>query len=137
MEETLQTRFANRQFCYVIVITEQLIDAFAGLSGDYSDLHIHVDFARKKGFKDRVAHGNILGCGVSRLVGMQMGTADIMLVSQYIKYLKPCFPGDDIEIRATTSNISEAVALVEFDLAFVRKQDNVKVATGLLRVKIL
>lgn len=137
MEETLQTRFANKQFCQSVAITEQLIDAFAGLSGDYSDLHINANFSQKKGFKDRVAHGNILGCGVSRLVGMQMGTADIMLVSQNIKYLKPCFPGDDIEIRATTSNLSEAVGLVEFDLEFVRKQDNVKVASGSLQVRIL
>lgn len=137
MDTSLQTHFANKTFCHTIAITGQLIDAFAAFSGDYSDLHMHADFARKNGFKDRVAHGNILGCGVSRLVGVEMGTTDIMLISQNIKYRSPCFPGDDIEVQATATNISEAVRLVEFDLKFIRKKDGVKVATGSLQVKIL
>lgn len=47
-----------------IVVTESLIQAFAGLSGDFFDLHMDDRFARDLGFKGRVAHG-ILGLALT------------------------------------------------------------------------
>ena len=47
-----------------IVVTESLIQAFAGLSGDFFDLHVDDRFARDLGFKGRVAHG-ILGLALT------------------------------------------------------------------------
>jgi acyl dehydratase len=47
-----------------IVVTESLIQAFAGLSGDFFDLHVDDEFAKGLGFKGRVAHG-ILGLALT------------------------------------------------------------------------
>jgi acyl dehydratase len=47
-----------------IVVTESLIQAFAGVSGDFYDLHVDDEFARSLGFKGRVAHG-ILGLALT------------------------------------------------------------------------
>jgi acyl dehydratase len=47
-----------------IVVTESLIQAFAGLSGDFFDLHVDDEFARRLGFKGRVAPG-ILGLALT------------------------------------------------------------------------
>jgi acyl dehydratase len=47
-----------------IVVTESLIQAFAGVSGDFFDLHVDDEFARQLGFKGRVAHG-ILGLALT------------------------------------------------------------------------
>jgi acyl dehydratase len=47
-----------------IVVTESLIQAFAGLSGDFFDLHVDDEFARGLGFPGRVAHG-ILGLALT------------------------------------------------------------------------
>ncbi|WP_459615367.1 MaoC family dehydratase [Bordetella sp. 2513F-2] len=46
-----------------ITITEGHIGAFAGLTGDFSDLHVDEDFAHGMGFPGRVAHG-LLGLGL-------------------------------------------------------------------------
>jgi acyl dehydratase len=40
-----------------IVVTESHIVAFAGLSGDFFDVHMDDDFARAQGFPSRIAHG--------------------------------------------------------------------------------
>jgi 3-hydroxybutyryl-CoA dehydratase len=40
-----------------ITVTESHIVAFAGLSGDFFDLHMDDQFARELGFPGRVAHG--------------------------------------------------------------------------------
>ena len=47
-----------------IVVTESLIQAFAGLSGDFFDLHVDDEFARGLGYPGRVAHG-ILGLALT------------------------------------------------------------------------
>jgi acyl dehydratase len=40
-----------------LVVTETHIVNFAGLSGDFFDVHMDDEFARSVGFKARVAHG--------------------------------------------------------------------------------
>ena len=47
-----------------IVVTESLIQGFAGISGDHFDLHVDDEFARGLGFPGRVAHG-ILGLALT------------------------------------------------------------------------
>ena len=47
-----------------IVMTESLIQGFAGISGDFFDLHVDDEFARGLGFTGRVAHG-ILGLALT------------------------------------------------------------------------
>jgi 3-hydroxybutyryl-CoA dehydratase len=47
-----------------IVVTESLIQGFAGISGDHFDLHVDDEFARGLGFTGRVAHG-ILGLALT------------------------------------------------------------------------
>jgi len=47
-----------------IVVTESQILGFAGLSGDFFDLHVDDQFARELGFDGRVAHG-LLGLALT------------------------------------------------------------------------
>jgi len=47
-----------------IVVSESLIQGFAGLSGDFFDLHVDDEFARRLGYPGRVAHG-ILGLALT------------------------------------------------------------------------
>ena len=47
-----------------IVVTESLIQAFAGLSGDFFDVHVDDEYARRLGFEGRIAHG-ILGLALT------------------------------------------------------------------------
>jgi acyl dehydratase len=47
-----------------IVMTESLIQGFAGISGDFFDLHVDDEFARRLGYPGRVAHG-ILGLALT------------------------------------------------------------------------
>ena len=46
-----------------IVVTESHVMNFAGLTGDFFDLHVDDQFARGLGFEGRVAHG-ILGLAI-------------------------------------------------------------------------
>ncbi len=58
-DATVGERFATGG----IVVTETHVMNFAGLTGDFFDLHVDDEFARQLGFPGRVAHG-ILGLAI-------------------------------------------------------------------------
>lgn len=117
-----------------ILITEELLQKFADISGDYNPLHINESFAQKRGFKNKVAYGNILGLLISQLVGMHLWSEEVMLISQKVDYKKPMYPGDLIELSGKVSQISDAVNIVELSLRFV-KDDGEIIATGKCQVR--
>jgi 3-hydroxybutyryl-CoA dehydratase len=128
---SLKQTFTNQ-----ILITDPLMKQFAELSQDYSPIHIENDFAQSKGLKGRVAYGNILGLMVSRLVGMDLKTSDIMLISQTIKYHAPVFIDDTITLLAEIDAISDAVQVIELKLTFTN-QTSEKIASGKCQAKFI
>lgn len=50
-----------------ITVTEAHIVAFAGISGDFFDVHMDDEFAREQGFPGRIAHGLLGLCLVDGL----------------------------------------------------------------------
>lgn len=58
-----------------IVVTETHIVNFAGISGDFFDVHMDDDFAREQGFPARIAHGLL---GLSLVDGLK-NRADVQL----------------------------------------------------------
>ena len=121
-------------YCAKIIITEELLKKFGDLSGDYNPLHVNETYAKKRGFKDRVAYGNILGLLVSQLVGMHLWSDDVMLISQKINFKKPVYPGDIIELTGKITLKSAAVNIIELSLSFSSDAGDI-VASGKCQVR--
>ena len=121
-------------YCAKIIITEEFLKKFGDLSGDYNPLHVNETYAKKKGFKDRVAYGNILGLLVSQLVGMHLWSEDVMLLSQKINFKKPVYPGDVIELTGRIALKSAAVNIIELSLSFTNYAGEI-VASGKCQVR--
>jgi len=117
-----------------IIITEELLKKFGDLAEDYNPLHVDETYAKKRGFKDKVAYGNILGLLVSQLVGMHLWSDDVMLISQKINYKMPVYPGDIIELSGKIVMKSAAVNIIELSLSFSNGSGEV-VASGKCQVR--
>ncbi len=79
-------------------VTETDIVNFAGLSGDYNQVHTDEEFAKNLPFKGRIAHGLLTLAITSGLVaraGLIEGTT-IAFLGQTNKFLGPVKPGDTI-----------------------------------------
>jgi 3-hydroxybutyryl-CoA dehydratase len=88
-------------------ITEGDIVNFAGVSGDFSEIHTNAESSRRSAFGQRVAHG-LLGLAVasgllSRL-GLLEGTV-LAFREMTWKFSLPIFIGDTIRTRATVSEL--------------------------------
>jgi len=83
-------------------ITEADIVTFAGLSGDFIELHTNDEYARRSQFGRRIAHG-LLTLSISSGLTMQMNLIAETVVAFYgidgLRFVKPVFIGDTIHVR--------------------------------------
>ena len=83
-------------------ITETDVVLFAGLSGDYTQLHTDAEFAKETMFGERVAHGLLglsVASGLTARLGFIEGTAQAFTGLEW-KFRGPIKIGDTIRVRA-------------------------------------
>ncbi len=82
-------------------ITEADIVNFAGLSGDFVELHMNEEFAKKGPFGRRIAHGALV-FSISTGLMVQMNQITDTVVAFYgldrLRFTKPVFIGDTIHV---------------------------------------
>jgi 3-hydroxybutyryl-CoA dehydratase len=83
-------------------VTESDIVTFAGLSGDYTQIHTDFEFSRNTPYGQRIAHG-LLGLSIASGLAMQTGVLEgTVLFFREItewKFVKPIFIGDTIHVE--------------------------------------
>ena len=85
-----------------MVVTEAHIVNFAGLSGDFFDVHMDDDFARSQGFSRRIAHGSLVmafAAVLKKLLSVRLMVAASL--GWNWQFTGPIFAGDRIGARIT------------------------------------
>jgi len=80
-------------------VSEDAIFSFAGLTGDYNQIHTDAEFAKSTQFGQRVAHGLLglsIATGLIMRTGLLEGTVLAFRGIQEWKFVKPIFIGDTI-----------------------------------------
>ena len=83
-------------------VTESDIVAFAGLSGDYNQMHVDSDYSSKTPFGQRVAHGLLglsIASGLTVQTGVMEGTVIAFREVNEWKFIKPVLIGDTIHVE--------------------------------------
>ena len=112
-------------------VTEADVVMFAGLTGDYNQLHTDAEFARQGMFGQRVAHG-LLGLSIALGLVTQLGSIEgTVLAFRELtwKFSLPIFIGDTIHVKATVSALKAMPRLgggsVTLDVQVINQQDKV------------
>ncbi len=82
-------------------ITEADIVAFAGLSGDFHELHMSEEFAKRGPFGKRIAHGALI-FSISTGLTIQMGASEHIIAFyglDKLRFVKPVFIGDTLHVK--------------------------------------
>ena len=86
-----------------ITITQDLIDAYAAIAGDFNPVHVDPAFAAATPFGQTIAHGCIPMEPIFRLVQTRLGLPVMPQGSRMkLRYLRPTHPGDTIGILVKT-----------------------------------
>ena len=110
-------------------ITETDVVLFAGLSGDYNQLHTDAEFAKETLFGERVAHGLLglaVASGLASRLGFVEGTAEAFTALEW-KFRGPIKIGDTIRVQAKVRQKKAMARLgggfVIFDVAVLNQRD--------------
>ena len=89
-------------------ITENDINAFAEVSGDFNPIHVDEEAAKKSVFGRRIAHGMLSASFISAVLGMYLPGEGTIYLGQNLKFLKPVDIGDEITAKVTVVEVVNA-----------------------------
>ena len=87
--------------------TEEDIQQFAKLTGDYGKLHTDAAFAAKYGFGRPVVHGILTGSLLSSIMGTTLPGAGTILMDEQLTFTAPVYAGDTITASMKLVHVEE------------------------------
>jgi len=84
-----------------VVVTDEMVDMFARLTGDYNPIHLDEQFARKTIHRRRIAHGALL---LALCIGQYHGSGytygtTLALLGTRGRFLRACAVGDEVYVN--------------------------------------
>jgi len=89
-------------------VTESDVVTFAGLSGDYNQIHTDAEFSKNTPFGQRVTHGLLgiaIASGLTMRTGILEGTVLAFREINEWKFSKPIFIGDTIHVEVDVKEV--------------------------------
>jgi 3-hydroxybutyryl-CoA dehydratase len=113
-------------------ITESDIVGFAGLSGDYTEIHTNAEYGKSTPFGQRVAHG-LLGLSIASGLAVQTGVLEGTVIAfrevDEWKFIKPILIGDTIHVKMEVKQTKEIRRIgggsVVIELEVINQRDEV------------
>lgn len=118
------------------LVTDELIRAFAEVSGDFNPIHLDEDFAKNTRFGKRIAHGMLSGALISAVLGNEFQAMKIVYLSQTLRFTAPVFIGDTVTTTTTVRHIREDKGIVTCETVCTN-QNGETLVTGEAKIMIL
>ncbi|MGI6712439.1 MAG: MaoC family dehydratase [Bacillota bacterium] len=103
-------------------VSETDIYNYAGITGDFSSLHVNEERAKNSRFGRRIAHGMLLAGFISAVLGTQLPGIGTIYVSQSIKFLKPVYIGDTVRAQVEVIEIDSVKRRVKLKTTCTNQQ---------------
>jgi 3-hydroxybutyryl-CoA dehydratase len=135
--ESLNTdpRFQPGQSCTTtLLVSDELVHAYADVTGDHNPIHVDDAFAAKSPFHRRIAHGSIEFGFVSKVLGNDLPGIGTIFLSQTIAFRAPVFPGETITLVVTIEKLLPRNGAVLSTV--ITKDGSTIVADGSAEVKL-
>jgi acyl dehydratase len=114
-EYTFDEIIINQKVSFSIQILKDDIEKFAEISGDFNPLHLDSNYAKETKFQKPICHGMMLGSYFSKLIGMHLPGKGTLYVSQSIKFLAPCYPGDMITVEGIVKTKDNSTKIITIE----------------------
>ena len=111
-------------------VQEAELDRFASISGDVNPMHVDAQYARDRGFEDRVAHGFLLGSKVSAFIGTVIPGRRCLLLEESLAFPNPVYPGDQVVISGEVVELWIEQALLKLKFRATKQLGGKSVIVG-------
>jgi len=111
------------------VITDEMIHAFANLTGDSNPVHLDDAYAAGTRFGRRIAHGMIAAGLISATLANDLPGPGTVYLSQTLQFKAPVYPGDTITTTVEVKSVRPDKPIVTLATT-CKNQDDVVVLEG-------
>lgn len=111
------------------LITDDMIRAFADLTGDANPVHLDDAFAATTRFGRRIAHGMIAAGLISAALANDLPGPGTIYLSQTLQFKAPVYPGDTITTTVEVKSARPDKPIVTLTTS-CKNQDDVVVLEG-------
>jgi acyl dehydratase len=87
--------------------TQEQVNDFCKISGDFNPLHWDVDFAASTPFKKPIIHGALIASVFSRVMGMEFPGSGSVYLKQVSEFKRPLFVGQTYQAKFEVDSINE------------------------------
>lgn len=109
-------------------VTDELVRAFAEVSGDHNPIHLDDDFARTTRFGRRIAHGMLSAAFISGVLGNEISNAKMIYLSQSLKFVAPVYIGDTVTTTSTVKAIREDKNIITMETVCTNQNEEIVVS---------
>lgn len=110
-------------FSKSFLILDDYSNSMVDLFKDTSSIHVNDAISRARGFKQKVAHGAILNCLLSRVAGTGLPGNSGLLIKCEIEYLSPFYIGDSLDFNAIVIQKSDSSNVIRVRFSFTRSKE--------------
>jgi 3-hydroxybutyryl-CoA dehydratase len=110
-------------------ITDEMIRAFADLTGDTNPVHLDDAYAASTRFGRRIAHGMIAAGLISAVLANDLPGPGTVYLSQTLQFKAPVYPGDMITTTVQVKNVRPDKPIVTLT-TICKNQNDVVVLEG-------
>ncbi len=104
----MQSNYFVGQCCSLVkTISNEDIQDFARISGDYNPIHVDPEYAENSIFKKQIAHGMLSASYISSILGTKFPGIGTIYMEQNLRFLKPVFVNETIEITVEIAELRE------------------------------
>lgn len=94
-EKNINTGFTYKK---TVLVTEKIVQDFALCTGDNNPVHLNENYAKGSKFKNKIAHGLLIGSFISAVLGNEFPGHGTIYISQSLTFKSPVFINDSITI---------------------------------------
>ncbi len=120
---------------FQVTLTQEMQDLFLQITGDENPLHRSAEYAKNKGYEDKVVYGLLTSSFLSTLAGMYLPGERSLIHSVETKYQKPVYIGDTLTIEGEIDEKNDTYELIRIKI-LIRNQKGEKVVKGRMQVGV-
>lgn len=125
----------HREF-FEVSVTSQMLEQFRNITGDINPLHTDEEFARNKGYENRVCYGMLTASFLSTLAGVYLPGENSLIHSVETKFVKPVFIGDTLFVEGNVEECNDTFQIITIKVT-ITNQNHDKVLRGKMKVGVL
>lgn len=122
---------------FKVTLTSEMVRVFGELTGDFNPLHVDSEYAKSKGYDDKIVYGMLTSSFLSTLAGMYLPGKYSLIHSVEVKFPKPVYvTGGNLTITGIVSEKNDTFNLLTIKVSICDDKGN-KLCRAIMKVGLL